>query len=181
MKKEKFKNTRYWLLKKQEKRQKQLNQRFQLQTDSSLRVNKEIFLATKQLSSRFFQLKIEHAVTAVYLKRIKKSEFSNCWFCNNRNQTIHHLLFECQKWRKQRRKFYIKLENSKVEKPRNEDKEAKFKLFNNPNAFKAILAFLSSTKIGIKPDWEERERENLENLDSWEIESLGGSDTEGVG
>jgi hypothetical protein len=45
------------------------------------------------------------------------------------------------------------------------DKEAKFKLFNNPHAFKAILAFLDATKIGINPNWEERKEENLRELD----------------
>ena len=68
-------------------------------------------------------------------------------------------------------KFYKDLENAKISKPRTEDKEAKFKLFKNPHAFKAILAYLSQTKIGIKPDWEERERENERNLDSWDLES----------
>jgi hypothetical protein len=171
IRKEKLENTRNWLLKRQENRQKQTNQRFTLESNSSLRANKEIFAVSKRLSSRFFQLKIGHAITAKYLKRIKKSEFSNCWWCNNRNQTIEHLLFECEHWKKKRKKFYSELEKSNISKPRKDDKEAKSKLFNNPKAFKAILAFLNATKIGTKPDWEERERENLRNLDSWDIES----------
>ena len=171
IKREKLENTRQWLLKKQEKRQVHLNHRFELKKNSSLKTNKEIFQVKKQLSSRFFQLKIGHAITAKYLKRIGKSEFFNCWWCSNRNQSIEHLLLECRQWRKQRLKFYKDLENAKVSKPRTEDKEAKFKLFNNPHAFKAILAYISGTKIGTKPDWEERERENERNLDSLDLES----------
>ena len=83
--KDKPENTRNWLLKKQGIRQKPLNQRFILENNTSLRANKEIFLVKKQLSSRFFQLKIGHAITAKYLKRIGKSEYSNCWWCNNRD------------------------------------------------------------------------------------------------
>lgn len=143
--------------------------------------NKEIFKTSKRLSTRFFQLKIGHAITAVYLKRIGKSEFSNCWWCSNRNQTIEHLLFECSRWRKERKKFYSKLEESKTPRPRNNDKEAKFKLFNNSKAFKAILDFLNSTQIGTKPDWEQQEEENIRNIDSWDIESIEGLDSEGMG
>ena len=45
------------------------------------------------------------------------------------------------------------------------DKEARFKLFNNSSAFRAILAFLAETKIEIKPDWEERETDSLKETD----------------
>ena len=54
VKREKLNDTRYWLLKKQEKRQNQLNLRFKLKINSSLRVNKEIFSVKKQLLNRFF-------------------------------------------------------------------------------------------------------------------------------
>ena len=128
--------------------------------------NKEIFKTPKRLSTRFFQLKIRHAITAVYIKRIEKSEFSNCWWCSNRNQTIEHLLFECSRWRKERKKFYSKLKESKTLRPRNNNKEAKFKLFNNSKAFKAILTFLNDTQIEIKSDWEQGKEENIRNIDS---------------
>jgi hypothetical protein len=140
----KVENTRNWLLKKQEKRRNSRLNQFEPEIKvESLTANKKIFKTSKRLSTRFFQLKIGHAITAVYLKRIGKSEFSNCWWCSNRNQTIEHLLFECSKWRKERKKFYSKLEESKTPRLRNNDKEAKFKLFNNSKAFKAILAFLN--------------------------------------
>ena len=56
-----------------------------------------------------------------------------------------------------------------------EDKEARFKLFNNSSASRAILVFLAETKIGIKPDWEERGRNSLEEIDSWDLESISSS------
>lgn len=181
IKHQKSEDTRKWLLKQQEKRHIPINQRFKLDLNSSLRLNKEIFTVSKRLSSRFFQLKIGHAITAVYLKRIKKSEYSRCWWCNNRNQTIEHLLFECRKWRKERQDFYKDLEASKVSKPSENSKEAKLKLFNNPQAFKAILSFLNATKIGIKSEYEEEEEENLQDLDSWNLDSTEDSESEGVG
>ena len=87
-------------------------------------------------------------------------------------------MFECRKWRKQRQKFYRDLEISKVSKPKENDENAKWKLFNDPQALKAILAFLEATKIGIKPEWEEEEEENLLNLDSWNLDSTDSSDLE---
>ena len=178
----KVEETRNWLLKKQGKRQKR-NSNIQKSEPEikSLITNKEIFKEPKRLTSRFFQLKIGHAITAVYLKRINKLEFSKCWWCSNRNQTIEHLLFECSKWRKERKKFYSKLEELKVSKPRNNDKEAKLKLFNNPKAHKAILTFLNDTQIGTKPDWEQEEEENIRNIDSWDTETIEESDSEGMG
>ena len=85
IKRQKSEDTRKWLLNKQEKRRIPINQRFKLDSNSSLTVNKEIFTVQKGLSSRFFQLKIGHAITAVYLKRIKKSTSTNYWWCNHRN------------------------------------------------------------------------------------------------
>ena len=166
IKRQKSEDTRKWLLNKQEKRFISVNQRFKLDSDSSLRANKEIFTVQKKLSNRFFQLKMGHTITAIYLKRIKKSLFSNCWWCNHRNQTIEHLIFECREWRKQRQNFYKDLEASKVFKPRIFDKNSKTELFNNPQAFRAILAFLDAIKIGIKLSWKEIEEADQINLDS---------------
>ena len=180
IKRQKSEDTRKWLLNKQEKRYISINQRFKLDLNSSLRANKEIFTIQKGLSSRFFQLKIGHAITAVYLKRIKKSLFSNCWWCNHRNQTIEHLIFECREWRKQRQKFYKDLKDSKMSIPTIFNKDTKTELFNDPQAFRAILAFLNATKIGIKPLYEEEEEENRRNLDSWNLDSISEGSSSGI-
>ena len=82
---------------------------------------------------------------------------------------------------KRKKEILFRIGEIKDPKPRNNDKEAKFKLFNNSRAFKAILTFLNSTKIGIKPDWEQEEEEITRNMDSWDIESIEGLDSEGMG
>ena len=58
-----------------------------------------------------------------------------------------------------------------MSKPSIFNKDTKTELFNNPQAFKAILAFLNATKIGIKPLLEEEEEQNRVNLDSWNLDS----------
>ena len=168
---EKNLSTQKWLFNRQKKRLKHQNQ-FQPQ-NSQLTVNKDLFLVQKQLSSRFLQLKMGHAITANYLHRIKKIDNTNCWWCSNRNQTIKHLLFECQFWRKERNQFYAKLAKKGIARPYTEKE-----LFSNVKAFKAILAFLNATKIGIKPDLEDID---LDELDRWGIELISSSRSEGVG
>ena len=110
-------------------------------------------------------MKIGHAITASYLRRIKKAEYANCWWCSNRNQTINHLLFECDFWRKERQIFYNELARLGLARPRKSDQKEKDKLFENPKTYKAILAFIESTKIGLKPNFEEIEREELNRFD----------------
>ena len=117
-------------------------------------------------------MKIGHDITASYLKKIKKSEYSNCWWCSNRNQTVNHLLFECDFWRKERQNFYSDLAHLGLARPRKSDNKEKKKLFENSKLYKAILAFLKSTKIGLKPNFEEIEENERNRLDFWGIEEL---------
>jgi hypothetical protein len=114
---------------------------FQEKPISSFTTNRAIFQATKRLLSRFFQLKIGHAITATYLKRIQKLVNTRCWWCSERQQTVEHQLFNCKRWRKQRKKFYEEIVKLGLSKPRNKDKNDKNKLFNNLYAYNAILAF----------------------------------------
>ena len=71
----------------------------------NLKTNKVLFSIRKLLARRFFQLKLDHVVTAQYLNRIGKIESKSCWWCTHSNQTISYLLFECRHWRPQRRTF----------------------------------------------------------------------------
>lgn len=64
-------------------------------SSSFLTANQEAFLALKSVTSRYFQFKIGYTITATYLKRIKKTEYTNCWWCSNRKQIIKYLLFKC--------------------------------------------------------------------------------------
>jgi hypothetical protein len=87
--------TQQWLFNTQKQWLKH-QEEFQEMPSSSLTTNKVIFQAKKQLSSRFFQLKIGHAIIAIYLKRIQKINNTHCWWCSDRNQTIEHLFFNCK-------------------------------------------------------------------------------------
>ena len=87
---EKKNSIRKWLLEKRKKREKS-----EFNAEKPLfKLNKAIFSTKKSISSRFFQLKTGHAVTAQYLNKIKKLDNKKCWFCSNINQTVEHLIFE---------------------------------------------------------------------------------------
>jgi hypothetical protein len=148
---------------------------FQEKPISSLSTNRAIFQVTKRLSSRFFQLKIGHAITATYLNRIQKMNNTHCWWCSNRKQTVEHQFFNCRRWRKQRKKFYEEIVKLGLSRPQNGDKIDKNKLFNNSQAYNAILAFLDATDIGLRANNIKEEEEEAYNQDSWDLESLNSS------
>jgi hypothetical protein len=158
-------DTQQWLFNTQKQRLKH-QEKFQEKPISSLTTNRAIFQATKRLSSRFFQLKIGHAITATYLKRIQKLDNTRCWWFSERQQTVEHQFFNCKKWRKQRKKFYEEIAKLGLSKPRNKDKIDKNKLFNNLYTYNAILAFLDATDIGLRVNNNKREEEEPYNQDS---------------
>jgi hypothetical protein len=82
-------DTQQWLFNTQKKRLRH-QEEFQEKPISSLTTNRAIFRVTKRLSSRFFQLKIGHAITATYLKRIQKMDNTHCWWCSDRKQIVEH-------------------------------------------------------------------------------------------
>jgi hypothetical protein len=52
----------------------------------------ELFGGTKKsVTERFLQLKVGHALTEVYLERIKKVGSKECWWCGHSTQTVDHL------------------------------------------------------------------------------------------
>ena len=167
-------NIQKWLLEKEEKRIKQ-----QQAIGRPKIVDKTPFLVKKRLASRFFQLKMGHAITGTYLHRIRKQNNKNCWWCSNRNQTIHHLLFDCTRWRDQRKEFLASLAKKGIARPLSTEDKAKTRLFNDKNASKAILAYLEATEIGLRPNWKELDLENRKRADNWGIGLL--EDEEGVG
>jgi hypothetical protein len=89
-------DTQQWLFNTQKQRLKH-QEEFQEKPISSLTTNRAIFQATKRLSSQFFQLKIGHAITATYLKRIQKLDNTRCWWCSERKQTVEHQFFNYKK------------------------------------------------------------------------------------
>jgi hypothetical protein len=78
---------------------------------------------------------------------------------------VEHQFFNYKRWRKQRKKFYEEIIKLGLFKPWNKDKNDKNKLFNNPYAYNAILAFLDVTNIGLRVNNNKREEEDPYNQD----------------
>jgi len=62
--------------------------------------------AEKRTASRYYQLKLGHALTGVYLKSTDNSPDDHCWWCDPENnfgtqQTRDHLFKHCYKWNAQ--------------------------------------------------------------------------------
>ena len=57
----------------------------------------------KKYAIRFFQLRVGHAATDVFLERIRKREIAECMWCGRADQLVVHLYTRCRKWRKERR------------------------------------------------------------------------------
>jgi hypothetical protein len=93
----------------------------------------------------------------------------------DRKQTVKHQLFNCRKWRKQRKKFNEELVKLGLFRPRDGGQIDKDKLFNNLLAYNVILAFLDATDIGLRANNMEKEEEKAYNQDSWDLESLNSS------
>jgi hypothetical protein len=55
--------------------------------------------AMKKIAGRYFQLKVGHTLTGVYLERIKNSESQECWWCGYKRKTRDHLSKWCNKWK----------------------------------------------------------------------------------
>ena len=138
----------------------------------SLRLDPTASLAKKPLATRFYQLKIGHAITASYLHRIKRLDTPKCWWCNAAKQDIDHLLFECRHWSRQRRTLYSDLRRLRVTPPRMSEERPKNRLFNTPEAVKPILDFISSTQIGQRPGEDEEEARGWDRLDRWDLDRL---------
>lgn len=53
--------------------------------------------APKNNAARFFQLRVGHATTEVFFKRIEKIEIADCWCCGQADQPVDHLYTKCRK------------------------------------------------------------------------------------
>ena len=69
------------------------------------RLTKEI-----KLTPNFTAIVTAHGKTKVYLCRFKIIEFQECP-CNNRNQIIEHLLYECTKLQREREELIRNISN----------------------------------------------------------------------
>ena len=59
--------------------------------------------APKRYASRFFQLKVGYGAVGVFLERIGVTEIADCWWCQQPEQSVHHLYIKFRKWRRKRR------------------------------------------------------------------------------
>ncbi|KAG2742180.1 hypothetical protein P692DRAFT_20749314 [Suillus brevipes Sb2] len=59
----------------------------------------------KRHASMYIQLRTRHIPLNHHLHRINKSDTPHCPICPNTNETIHHYIFECPQYRKERHIF----------------------------------------------------------------------------
>ena len=116
VKSRKLLETKEWLKDRISKR-KRLGNTNTYTLPEKLKVDPQIYAIRRPIATRFFQLKLGHAITAVYLFRIKKRDSKSCWWCGAANQDIDHLLFLCKKWRDERKELYQELRKNDVPVP----------------------------------------------------------------
>ena len=103
--------------------------------------------APKRVAARYYQLKTGHALTAIHMKRIKRQENDQCWWCFRSKQTREHLLKHCTPWRAQQKAMWAKVE--KVTK-RRKGRWKMAELFADERCSEAVLEFLRTTDVGRK-------------------------------
>jgi len=162
-----------WLTKK-------LSQRFQ-QSQRVYRPQKNWQLdptaaaAPKHLASRHFQLKSGHAAIGAHLHQIQAQGDATCIDCGLSRKTIHHLLFECRKWRLQQNKLYKNLELDGVMRPTAAEEHPQGRLLGEPKVTKALLQFLASTSLALPRAHPQRMAGRARRDDEWGLEALEGA------
>ena len=159
-----------WLAKELSKRSQQGQRTYRPQ--KNWRLNSAAAVAPKHLASRYFQLKSGHAAVGAYLHQIQAQEDATCRDCGLSRETIHHLLFECRKWRHQRNKLYKDLELDGVMRPTAAEEHPQGRLLGEPRATKALLQFLASTSVALPRAHLQRTAERVQKDDEWGLESL---------
>lgn len=54
---------------------------------------------------RYYQLKLGHGATGIFLARIGVIETLECWWCRAQKQMVIDLYTECRRWRREQRKL----------------------------------------------------------------------------
>ncbi|KAF8542555.1 hypothetical protein BDD12DRAFT_876209 [Trichophaea hybrida] len=104
------------------------------------------FNSNEKIAGRYFQLKVGHVLTGVYLERIKKNESPECWWCGHKRQTREHLFKRCPKWRKQQDELERRFRKKCKWKDRAKVEMAQ--VFDSEDAVKSVLKFLKGTDVG---------------------------------
>ena len=136
--------------------------------------------APKKVASRYYQLKTGHAVIGAYLRKVQARESEACQGCQAPSETVHHLLFECREWRKQRRAFYKALQEVNVALPTAAEDYPAGRLLGDLRATKAVLQFLGDTTIGA-PRGEAQALDRARAEDEWGLEALEEAERGGEG
>jgi len=135
--------------------------------------------APKGVVSRYYQLKVGHAAIGTYLRKIGKRDSEACQWCQAPSETVHHLLFECREWRRQREKLYKALKEAKVALPTAAEEHPEGRILGDPGATKPILHFLNTTRIGAPRETTALRRAQAD--DEWGLEALEEAESDGVG
>lgn len=103
---------------------------------------------SKKYTARFFQLKVGHAATGVFLKRIGKIETAECWWCGRADQSVEHLYTKCRKWRRERRILKKELKERGIGWQRRPESRWLANLLANEQAVSPLLNYLMVMDIG---------------------------------
>jgi ribonuclease HI len=136
--------------------------------------------APKKVASRYYQLKTGHAAIGAYLRKVQARESEVCQGCQAPSETVHHLLFECREWRKQRRALYKALQEVNVALPTAAEDYPAGRLLGDLRATKAVLQFLGDTTIGA-PRGEAQALDRARAEDEWGLEALEEAERGGEG
>ena len=132
----------------------------------------------KRLAQRYYQFKTGHTPIGAYLHLIKARDSPSCLGCSRGTETVRHLLISCRQWRHQREEFYAGLAEAGVRAPQDSEQSPETRLFQDPKATKALLAFIGAIREreDNKQAWEQAYR-----TDNWGIEALDEGEREGEG
>jgi uncharacterized damage-inducible protein DinB len=121
--------------------------------------------APKRLATRYYQLKIGHAIIATHLKRINAIDDDRCWWCNtDERQTIRHLFKECRKWRSKREEMKKKI------KPGLWSHCNMAHMLEDKECTEIILKFIKEMEVGKKTNQKDQEKkdEEMDGMNRWE-------------
>jgi ribonuclease HI len=140
-----------------------------------------IAAAPKKIASRYYQLKVGHAAIRTFLKGIRVQDSEACRGCQAPKESVHHLLFECREWRRQREDLYKALRKAKVALPSMAEDHPEGRLLGDPRASKALLQFLRDTRVGCLPESTPTSGNSATEADNWGLEALDEAERDGEG
>ncbi|KAJ5559554.1 hypothetical protein N7513_001953 [Penicillium frequentans] len=135
--------------------------------------------ATKPLATRYFKLKNGHAAIGAHLHRMHPRESPECNQGDAPAETVHHALFECRAWKRQRAQLYRALDRARVTRPSAVEDCPEGRLFGDPKATAALLEFLSTTQVARASNYDQTMAERARRDDEWGLEDLEGLERSG--